>query len=86
MFKFKANSNFDKSTSTGRNIGVTILCEPGQYKQNHKQKTTEKLSCFMLLLLSYNRLFAVGGHVTTATLNQSAMTKWHPEMEKGGLL
>ena len=28
--------------------------------------------------------FAVGGHVTTATLIQSAMTKWHPEMERAG--
>ena len=29
---------------------------------------------------TFNTLFAVGGHVTTATLNQSAMTKWYPEM------
>ena len=31
-----------------------------------------------------NRLFAVQGHVTTATLNLSAMLKWHPEMERAG--
>ena len=31
-----------------------------------------------------NRPFAVGGHVTTAILNQSAMTKWHPELESAG--
>ena len=31
-----------------------------------------------------NRPFAVWGHVTTATLNRSAMTKWNPEMERAG--
>ena len=30
-------------------------------------------------------LFADGGHVTTTTLNQSAMTKWYSEMERAGL-
>ena len=34
--------------------------------------------------LFFNRLFAAGGHVTTATLNQSAMTKWPPETERVG--
>ena len=32
--------------------------------------------------MNVNRLFAVGGHMTTATLNQSAMTKWYPEIER----
>ena len=31
-----------------------------------------------------NEPFAVGGHVTITTLNQSAMTKYHPEMERAG--
>ena len=31
-----------------------------------------------------NRLFAVGDHVTTAYLSQSAMAKWYPEMERAG--
>ena len=31
-----------------------------------------------------NRPFAVGGHVTTATFNQSVITKWHPEIERVG--
>ena len=35
-------------------------------------------------LIVTNRLFAVGGHVITATLTQSAMTKWHLEMERAG--
>ena len=31
---------------------------------------------------SKTTLFAARGHVNTATLNQSAMTKWYPEMEE----
>ena len=31
-----------------------------------------------------NRLFAVGGHLTTDDLNQSALAKWRPEMERAG--
>ena len=32
-----------------------------------------------------NKLFAVGGHMTTdCTLNELAMIKWHPEMERAG--
>ena len=30
------------------------------------------------------RPFALGSHLTAATLNQSTMTKWHPEMERAG--
>ena len=39
----------------------------------------QKSECIALLS---NRLFAGGGHVTTATLNLSAMTKWYLEMER----
>ena len=30
------------------------------------------------------RLFAVGGHMTTTTLNQLVITKWSSEMERAG--
>ena len=36
------------------------------------------------LIMVNNRLFAVGDHVTTAYLSQSAMAKWYPEMERAG--
>ena len=39
---------------------------------------------YLIELDSLNWLFAVRGHVFTATLNQLAMTKWHPEMEGAG--
>ena len=42
------------------------------------------LRLFAIEELSTYRSLTVGGHVTTATLNQSAMTKWHPEMEGAG--
>ena len=35
-------------------------------------------------ILAKNRLFTVGGHVTTANLNQSAMKKCHPEIKRAG--
>ena len=39
---------------------------------------------FVNWICLFNRPFAVGGHVTSTTLNQSAMTTWHPEMERAG--
>ena len=45
----------------------------------HKKKLLNVIFCECL-----NGPFAVGGHVTITTLNQSVMTKNHPEMERAG--
>ena len=54
--------------------------------ENLNEVRTQTSKHFLLkkepLSLNENRFFAAGGYVTTATLNQSAMTKCHPEMER----
>lgn len=36
------------------------------------------------MCMNNNKLFAGVGHVTTTTLNQSAVTEWYPEMSRAG--
>ena len=47
-------------------------------------KLRRKQKCLRVIVAGCNRPFAARGHVITITLNQSAMTKWHPGTERAG--
>ena len=57
-----------------------------RYPQKIRHSDGPSQNNLICILNLTNRPFAVGGHVTSAILNQSAMTKWHPEMERAGWL